>query len=349
MIASLWTTWRPQSVTDSGTFSDEVTRARRIVQAASIAQCLTIGTTWKLWNHRPDFPNLAVVHSFAEINWPWFLIASSILTAIVPRVGSPTFAVVLTGALLGDQMRLQPEVVTLAVLMFAPLLMPSGMHATRWLLASVWIWSGLHKMLSVGWRIEGGGFIADAFGLAFLTDVFVVLVPVVEIAIGIAALFQSLRPVARWGGAAMHIGILITLAVFARTNSAIWPWNAALAIVAISIFAPSRPQSISKKTRAIAITFLMYPALFYVGAVDAYLSSNLYSFNTATAEYCSKDVCRNLNSLSYDKLNTPFPPEPRLFKGWFHATCKLGDTLLIEGRAGVLDQARSETTYSCTR
>jgi hypothetical protein len=84
---------------------------------AAIAQVLTILWTWNLWTERDSAPNLPVVSILSHVNWAPPLILLALLTVASPRRVAPLFCGVYALAVLGDQVRLQPEVVSLALLM----------------------------------------------------------------------------------------------------------------------------------------------------------------------------------------------------------------------------------------
>jgi hypothetical protein len=139
----------------------------------------------------------------------------------------------------------------------------------------------------------------------------------------------------------------------ANWNSAVWPWNAAVAVCAPLLFLrqhedrafPSRP------VMAVAAVLLAYPALFYVKAMDAYLSHNLYSTNVATARVCSHggEKCEAKMFDTWDELNVPPPPEPRLYRQMFDSQCRPGDELVIKGIQTWITGTPSEERQTCPR
>jgi SARP family transcriptional regulator, regulator of embCAB operon len=99
---------------------------------------------------------------------------------------------------------------------------------------------------------------------------------------------------------------------------------------------------------AVAAVLLAYPALFYVNAVDAYISHNLYSANTASAKICRGGKCSGAVFDTWDELNVPVPPEPRLFRQWFDIVCDPGDVLVITGKRTRVTGRPSIYTETCT-
>jgi hypothetical protein len=248
----------------------------------------------------------------------------------------------LVGAVLADQTRLQPEFVSLAIVLAAAAWPRNGVHVARWHLISLWFWAGLNKVLSAGWPSGGAAFIAGSMGLGRFRAVVAVLVPIVEIGLGLIGLRPKAWPVLRWAASAFHLGTFATLAS-AGFNSAVWPWNLALAVAAPIIFSRPETDRVAGLPRggrralalcAVAGAIIVSPIGFYVGVTDAYLAHNLYTSNTAEAEVCRDDPddCTGLIFAAYEDLNVPLPPEPRVFNAYFDRTCVPGDVLRVYGR-----------------
>ncbi|MGH9225184.1 MAG: hypothetical protein ACRD2W_15700, partial [Acidimicrobiales bacterium] len=282
-------------------------------------------------------------------------------TLAVPRAATPVFLVLLAAAIAGDQLRLQPEVVSLALLMALPLLGPTGIGVSRFHLSSLWLWSGVNKILSTGWSTGGAAFIASSLGSSGLRPAVVVGLPLVELVLGAASLWRRTWPVVRGLAPALHLGILLTLSpFFADWNSAVWPWNVALAVAGFALFRPEpasapapRPAG-SGRPALVAATgafvLIASPALFYAGAVDAYLAHNLYTSNTAAAVVCQPNgACDGTLFDTFGSLNVPVPPEPRLFRRMFDTACRPGERLVITGRATVFTDPPTQTNRDCPR
>ena len=119
---------------------------------ATLAQLATIIITWELWQPRVDPPNLPLLDFLAphQISFSILLLLSLLLITIVPRTGFWVHVIVLLIASVFDQFRMQPQLLAIVVLMWATLY-PLGRPVTRWFLASLWLWAGLHKLLSPHW------------------------------------------------------------------------------------------------------------------------------------------------------------------------------------------------------
>jgi hypothetical protein len=293
---------------------------------------------------------VAAVDVLSSVSWGPLLVVLCIATAVVPRWGGPAFGIALALACLGDQMRLQPGVLSVAVLMIAPAFGEGGRAIARWHLCSLWLWAGLHKMLSPGWNWLGASFIAESLGQPGWRELIAVMV-LSELVLGITAMWSRLWKVTGVGAVLLHVGVLVSLSpIFGDWNSSVWPWNATVAVAAPLLFLSQREgaEFPTRAIKAVAAVLLAYPALFYVGLVDAYISHNLYSANTASAMICGGGKCTGEVFDTWDELNVPFPPEPRLFRQTFHIVCDHGDVLGITGKRTRLTGKPSIYTETCT-
>jgi hypothetical protein len=178
-----------------------------------------------------------------------------------------------------------------------------------------------------------------------------VMVPLSELVLGITAMWSRLWVVTGVGAVLLHVGVLVSLSpLFGDWNSSVWPWNATVAVAAPLLFLWQRggAEFPSRPIMAVAAVLLAYPALFYFGAVDAYISHNLYSANTASAKICGGGKCSGAVFDMWDELNVPVPPEPRLFRQWFDIVCDPGDVLVITGKRTRLTGKPSIYTETCT-
>jgi hypothetical protein len=321
---------------------------------ASGCQAATIALTWNLWNTREFPPNLPVFHSLAGFDYAAPLLAAAVACIFIPRVATPIFVALLTASMLGDQTRIQPEVVSLTLLMALPLLGTDGLRISRWHMTALWFWSGLNKALSSGWAVKGGAaaFIATSLHVPGARLLVALALPAFEIALGVTSVFPRWWRLTRWGAVAVHIGILATLSLFAGYNSAVWPWNVALAAAGFLLFNPKEvPQGRPAPwVTAGAAVLLVTPALFYMGITDAYLSHNLYTSNTAQGQICrGNGLCTFPVNQTLSALNVPLPPELRLFREYFNATCEPDMHLELTGRATIFTDPPDTFTYRCVR
>jgi hypothetical protein len=188
---------------------------------------------------------------------------------------------------------------------------------------------------------------------------------------------------------AMHAFVLILL-IAAQANIVVWPWNIAMAFFVVILFWQDKetsPRKILVPKSAlhalILILFGVLPAFNFIGLWDSYLSSALYSGNTDQAViYVGHSVIHRLpeqiqqyvwetssierepeslnpeaffldiKSWSYDELNVPGYPEPRVFKRVAEQVCTLATDsgnikLRIRDRPNPFTGFRGSEYYDC--
>lgn len=337
--------------TDDASADVKAGRATPLTTVAAAGQVVTILVTWSLWNDRSTPPNLPLLSALRPLPFALPLLLLAAVAVVKPRVAAPLFGAVSVTSVLADQTRLQPEVISLALLMIAPLYGDYGRSIARWHLTTMWVWAGVHKALSLGWSTGGARFIADSLHLPGLRVGVAIALPLFEVGVGVASVARRAWPAVRWAGLALHLGIFVTLSPpFANWNSSVWAWNLALAGAALLVFSPRHDSVVPRGAWRIPIAaMVVYPALFYVGAVDAYLSHNLYSSNTATAFVCSASGCNGRIFDTWSALNVPLPPEPRLFRQLFDEVCVPDTTLVVVGPATRLTDPPSTQHHPCPR
>jgi hypothetical protein len=284
----------------------------------------------------------------AELHWGPVLLLAAVAAAVVPRRGALLFCAAYALAALGDQTRLQPEVVSLAFVMTACAYGERGAAVARWHLTTLWLWAGLHKALSLGWADGGAAAIARYLHAPGARGAVAWILPAVEIGLGVASVFAGAWPVVRWLAVALHVGILLTLSpLLGDWNSAVWAWNACLAVIAWVLFTPS--DTAVPRVRVAAVVLAIYPALFFVGITDAYLAHNLYSTNNGPVYVCDRASRCGRARFDTSRVNVPLPPAPRLYRRWFDRDCTPGSTLLITGPRTRLTDPPSVTRHTCPR
>ncbi len=364
---------------------------RPIVVRTVVAGCQIVATlyTWNLWQVRDTPPNLAVIGVLAGLPFGVLMVASAAVAVVRPRSGSAIHAGVLLAAMLGDQFRIQPEFVSLSIVLLALAYGKIGRTIGLAHLASLWLWAGSNKALSPTWPVGGAGFISRSLHMGGLRPIVAVGLPLFEFALGVAACVPRLRRHLLIAAAALHLAILGTL-MSAWFNLAVWPWNLALALAAPALLrrpalapdgsvapgtpgTPGTPETSAVPTTpsvvpannarshgladrlpvlAIWAVFLLLPAGFYLGLVDTYLAHNLYSDNTAGVQWCSAGGRCPAPSSTEGRtpLRVPTPPEERIFVAWFEARCVSGDTLIVRVPEVRIPRANAGTTrYTCPR
>lgn len=252
-------------------------------------------------------------------------------------MGVMVHVAVLVAALGLDQMRLQPEWVSIAILLVAT---TSFRHARTlgWgYLASLWLWAGCNKAMSAGFVRGVAPGVAHDLGLGSHPTVVAWGLPLLEISLGLAAIVPRAR---RWAGLAgftMHAGAIVGLHM--RWDWAILPWNVGLAWASlVLLFAGPGRHPIPAGARRQRIVLLAglfgYPALAWFGALDLYLAHHVFTGDAATASVC--DVRRRCSTfgplVSGAAVKAPIPPDRRLFELWFRLDCRPGETLRVTAR-----------------
>ena len=322
------TGWRGTAAPGRFTSARLLVIYRSLLVACAIT---TLAMTWDLWRVRVTPPMLPVL-SLPRVDMGVPLVVALLAVLATPIWGAAAFGVLLFYAILIDQTRIQPEFVSLALLLVGASAGSAARFVGRAHLITMWGWAGINKILSPAflastapallagvWPGAPPGLKSNAGYMAALA----------EVAIAVLAL----APRARWAAATvalgLHAGILLVLSPRADPNIVVWPWNIALALAGLVFIAPWK-GSVSEAFRAsrlvprfVVAALLVMPAGFYFGVVDAYLSHNLYSSNTPLAT--TVPPTRRL-------FRVPFPPEHRLFEQHFQLTCYKGQTLQILDR-----------------
>lgn len=336
--------WLPSSLRRSSRTGRGLA-AQLVVVVACGGLAASYLVTWRLWQPRFMPPNLALMGIVRSVPMGFALISSLAVACVRPKGGAAAHTALFAVAVLGDQIRLQPEFISLAILLIAGAWPASQMFVARWHLTTLWMWAGLHKLLSLGWSIGGASFIATTVHRPGWRSFIAWWVPLAEIALGLLALWRGMWPVLRFVGAAFHLGVAAVL-YLSHTNSAVWPWNVALALVVPLVFSPDVAVPVALRVRpsarvrpsprltVVSVCFVVYPAGFYLGLSDAYPAHNLYSSNTAQASVCpvgQPNACSPAQFGVYETLNVPMPPERRLFVAMFRRLCQPETMLRIDG------------------
>jgi hypothetical protein len=232
--------------------------------------------------------------------------------------------------------------VSLAILLAGTLPGRGPPLVARCHLISLWLWAGLHKLVSAGYLFDTGPQLArglfadlgDSQAIALGTAM-----ALAELTLGVISIHPLARRSTPLMAAILHGGILLAL-VDRGWNSAVWPWNLALVASSYSFFAGwngplwARPVERSRTWRiwqVAAIFLLAYPALYYVNLCDGYLAWCVYAANTPDAVVHDRQSPEgeNLFLRAYRPLNVPFSPAVRLFEQHFRRTAEPGDRLEI--------------------
>ena len=316
-------------VAPRNTVSEMEVRWYSLLTLCVLAQIVTVILTWQLWQVRETPLN------FPLLEGPWISCGALMLLSLFyvlfdPRRGAVVHLVVLTLACIADQYRIQPQFISIAVLIFG---CSSSERKTvcRWYLIAMWFWAGAHKIFSPEWPmitrslLEQANLSADRFA-PFIAW----LIAFVEISVAILAL---VRP--RAGAIScffLHVGIVLFMSpFFFDFNASVIPWNLATAVVGCALFWNETQINLATRwQKAFAAVFLVLPFGFYGGWVDRGLAFVLYSGNMPRAAMTGKDGRKLLSD--WDKLGVPFPREQRHFRSIFSKQGDFGDKLHLFDR-----------------
>jgi uncharacterized membrane protein YphA (DoxX/SURF4 family) len=288
-----------------------------------------------------------------------------------------------------DQSRLQPWVYMYAIVLLVAAFASrvdgrntSVRMTLRFVIAAQYIWSGLQKANDSFIEQVWPTFADPLFHALHLPlaagHVVGFAVPLLEIAVGCSLFIPRARRVGVIAACVTHATILASL-LASGENVVVWPWNVAMPVLDFVLFwnATSVPWSISSIRRfpqSIAFVLLVgvLPALSFVGYWDAYASWALYSGNTAQAVVVidpsaldslpdilrrntwqqSRPMFIDLNRWSYDELQVPSYPEPRVFRAVGRYVCDTRSAaavaLVILGRPDWRNGQRERTRLQCT-
>ncbi|MDX1965154.1 MAG: hypothetical protein SFX18_18565 [Pirellulales bacterium] len=303
-----------------------------------ILQILSLGITWPVWlAHTYTQPIrgwgdwLGMIFDFQPDHWSarsvpllpvadgsygppldflWLLIVSAGVMLVYFRIGLACHAGVLIWAILQDEIRLQPQVISPLLLLAGTLPGPAGRDLARIHLGTLWFYAGLHKLLSPRFASEGVHIFPNLF--LFPVDestaqALVVAIPLAEMLLGVMVFVPSTRIFATIGGVVLHLLIFISASRLPSAFQAVstgqweaslaaldpatwpdpvWPWNLLLMAAAPVFLWPWQGVSLSVTwkqlnwpARVVAIMLLATPLTYYLGWWHAYLSHCLVSGN----------------------------------------------------------------------
>lgn len=329
-------------------------RMRRFQLCVVLCQTILLSLTWPLWMARPSPPVLPMVElaAFATSIGP-VLVLTLVIALVRPPIGAVLHGLVLLIAIAADQTRLQPSVVSLALLLVLSSFSPSSSTVliARIHLCSLWLWAGIHKLLSPAfaattfpWLVTRAWPSAPEFLLSQGGTIFALA----EGGLGLLALAsipgsgrmgRIMRQVVGYYALVLHLGIVTTLALLGENRSMI-PWNVALACSGFALFG-SPDNGVSKSPRrtthslsaaALSCFLMISPAGFYAGVTDAYLAHVLYTGAVITSVRCDANgICITAleQKQSMSHLDISFPPEERMFKAHFKSSCRRGERLIL--------------------
>jgi uncharacterized membrane protein YphA (DoxX/SURF4 family) len=336
----------------------------------------TIWVTPRLWMERAEPPLLPWVELPPFDGYGELLLATACLFVVWPRLGLIANVLVGVVAMTADQTRMQPQIFSFWLLMLGSWPKPAAQLIGRAHLSSLWLFSGIHKLLSEGYFNEvapwlwNGIFAVDRWpSLIGGAKPFAAAIATVELLLGVLLWWRPARRPVAAVAALLHIGIVIMLASMDGLdpaqrgwNSSVWGWNLALAgaaLVFVGLWQEPLSDTVRRSGRYAAVAaglLVLLPLLYYAGRLDAYLCHCLYSANVPTATFIPG---RNTPGAAYrmqgaegpywKNLNVPQPPTHRNFEIYFRRVARPGDMLLIEDpRIGPFSEDWKRYAWRCT-
>jgi hypothetical protein len=342
---------------------------------ASIVIALVIGflLSPQLWvNEGRFFPVITPIDGMNSLSAPFDLFLMSLFVGLSAvwifyekrRIGFIALASLII-VIAQDQMRWQPWVY-LYVLMLLPYLTQSSkgenkkliLICLQWIIAGVYIWSGIQKMNS---NFLDGTFAqmikASGVGLQFQSWKKVgYAIPFIEFSMGMALLIPAFRKIGMYTAIVTHIVILFCLSpILLNHNSIVYPWNVAMIFFVFLLFwnVKDNPFMAILEIRSnvllvmLVVLVWVFPILNLFGYWDHFLSFSLYSNKPSTfyiaieeneihkidkrfKHYFAKipglqgGQIIEINKWAFSELNVPFYPEMRSFKNLSVNFCDLG-------------------------
>ncbi|MFM8891611.1 MAG: hypothetical protein ACKOTB_08315 [Planctomycetia bacterium] len=310
----------------------------RVVLA--VAQAATILLTWELWTVR-EYPPLLPLVPLPQVDMGGVLLLVIGVAVIIPRIGLPLEAAVLLWAMVADQSRIQPTMLSMLYLSCGTIAgSPGGLVLARSSLISLWFFSGVHKLSSAGFFTELMPWMLSSLGLASDATPSVVCgvaIGAAEIGMAIGCLLPAARRAVAVAAAVFHGTVFLVLSPAGiGWNPEVLPWNLALAVAGPALLwrwhdaLPGRSwREASRVARAAAVVLLVSPVGYWFGLVDAYLAHCLYSANTPRGFVCTLFDRRSIHEICLD-AGVAVPPAHRFFEPLFLGVGRHGERLEIE-------------------
>ncbi|WP_169973595.1 DoxX family protein [Tautonia rosea] len=272
--------------------------------ALGVATLTMLSLSWPIWVGSDSlFPRVPFLPGLPEPPWLRFVLFSvlvgSILGGILRRRCLLIGLLPLAYLIAGDQHRFQPWAYQYALMSMALGTLPSAraLGLCRALLIALYVHSGLSK-LDVTFPGEVGAAFLIQLTAPLGTDVMswpgpvrtaaALMMPMVELLVGVGLAFRTTRPVALVGAVLMHATLITLLGPWGLDHSTIVVvWNSALIVEGLILFArtgsgrsiaPMEPMP--RAGRVVVAVFALaitLPGLERWGAWDSWPSFALYA------------------------------------------------------------------------
>lgn len=311
-------------------------------------EAATLWITWPLWQVH-DRPPMLPLLPLPAFDMGYLLMFSLAVIMVKPWWGITLHTLLVVYAILIDQIRIQPEVVSLTLIMWGTLPNWNAKSVARASLIALWTWAGINKLLSPVFLQSTGPGLINTFlvssGVGKLLNTHIMpdasewlrlhggyIIGITELSMGLLAIVPLTRKLSTLTAYGLHLSILFTLSPMGRDwNESVWPWNLGLAVAGLGLIAfwkesPVRSlKKCSRKIRALILFILISPVGFYFGMINPYLAHNLYSSNVPRVTITTALPV----DLTWSVFKVPLPPEHRLFEQYFQLTCDPGDRMTI--------------------
>ena len=305
-------------------------------------QAATIWLTWPLWQVRISPPMLPLIDVY-QIDFGYILLGSLVLVLIHDVTGVVVHSALLLAAMLLDQMRLQPEFISQAILLWGTLPWGPARSICRAHLLALWFFSGFHKLICPYFYTGDAHWLVSAFfpeAPQAVSTCFGAMIAMAEISLAICALLPATRRIAVAMAYIFHLGIVVTLAFGLHWDEAVWPWNLALAVAGYAMIGTWKTAPVEEfrqlrlPMRAAVTVILLGPFGYEAGLVDTYLCHVLYSNHAPLAWIYKADEERRDLVDTRPQLRVPVPQIERLYWAYFAAVAAPGDELeIVDPRA----------------
>jgi hypothetical protein len=302
------------------------------------AQAATILLTWRVWTCR-DAPPMLPLLDLPRFEAGWPLLASLAVVLLCPLAGVAVHSALLAVAIVADQSRMQPHVISIGWLLWSTTGLPGGLVVSRAALVATWLYAGIHKISSASYYTRGAPWLLTGIwpdGPSWLAAPLAAAIAVAEIGLGAGCLWPRARRIVAVAAALFHVATFIFLACGLRWDMPVWPWNLALACAGPAVVAPWRGQGLglewraaSRFARGVAVLLIVMPAGYWLGIVDAFLAHCVYSENRPKAYVCTPFSRTDIEHIC-NRLDVVLPPAHRLYLPFFRGIGRPGEWLEVE-------------------
>ena len=297
----------------------------------SMITCMAVSSALWVPLHR-SFP---VIPFFENLNllplWIHYLFTVTAVLALLlcsfqktnRKAALRIFLVAIVFSMLMDQLRWQPWVYHLTWMLLAFIIYPPNeekkvLNWIRWILALIYIWSGLQKLnisfiqINFPWMLEPF-FVPETDSGLWILYILGAGATLLELGLGIGLLIQKTQRISAYLLIVMHLLIIVVVSPLGHsTNYAIIPWNICFSVLLWLLFIKSKSKPFdplgslksSHSVKLVVLFFGLFPVLSIWGYWPKFFSAALYSGNTISGElYLSDQFLSTLPEDVREKAN----------------------------------------------